>query len=509
MFYVKILVVCLCVVAFVHVETETSQFFRPLCNMRQIDQFHINNSSKNTMLVQHNMSKLSHSKQTVRTLDAKLLQNSSLGGNDGRNMLRLFGYEYDGPAIHNFTSIESNTRLDQGITNLMLNTEPYSSKESIPFYLYPLEHFTSTMRCDTINFTRKYPKHAHIAFAFKAMQKHPWRIDNMTKARVAVLPLPFDAFARGQCTVNFNEMIVDMVSVLKNVTFFSKTRHVVIVNDFMSTPYHTEIKKRLWPSGILVGMEGRGECRTSLGYTSNYASLGISIPSISKQPCDRKYSVNMIGQVDTRWGYRDRRALFESIGSIPGSYIAVSDGYGIFNSKTYHKQSTSDRIFRNNVRKCTSDTDRDRCVVVKPSILDRKQVTDVMQNSNFTLCLRGDTLGSDRWINAMVSGTALITVGTSVADLNWLPFPDVVPWKEMVIIIPRAEFYRDPVASLRKIIQGTSLRRLAELQNMSRYYADDLEWSGSNSRVVNNLLKETTTISCKSHANYLRTHMSN
>ena len=77
----------------------------------------------------------------------------------------------------------------------------------------------------------------------------------------------------------------------------------------MSTPYHTEIKKRLWPSGILVGMEGRGECRTSLGYTSNYASLGISIPSISKQPCDRKYSVNMIGQVDTRSGYRDRKEL--------------------------------------------------------------------------------------------------------------------------------------------------------------------------------------------------------
>ena len=131
-------------------------------------------------------------------------------------------------------------------------------------------------------------------------------------------------------------------------------------------------------------MEGRGECRTSLGYTSNYASLGISIPSISKQPCYRKYSVNMIGQVDTRSGYRDRKELFESIGSIPGSYIAVSDGYGIFNSNTYHKQSTSDRIFRNNIRKCTSDTDRDRCLVVKPSILDREQVTDVMQNSNFT-----------------------------------------------------------------------------------------------------------------------------
>ena len=219
--------------------------------------------------------------------------------------------------------------------------------------------------------------------------------------------------------------------------------------------------------------------------------------------------MNMIGQVDTRSGYRDRKALFESIGSIPGSYIAVSDGYGIFNSKTYPKQSTSDRIFCNKVRKCTSDTDRDRCVVVKPSILDRKQVTDVMQNSNFTLCLRGDTLGSDRWINAMVSGTALITVGTSVADLNWLPFPDVVPWKEMVIIIPRAEFYRDPVASLCKIIQGTSLSRLVELQNMSRYYADDLDWSGSNSRVVNNLIKEATTISCKSHANYLRTLMPN
>ena len=34
----------------------------------------------------------------------------------GCGMLRFFGYEYDGAVIQNFTSIESNTRLDQSVT---------------------------------------------------------------------------------------------------------------------------------------------------------------------------------------------------------------------------------------------------------------------------------------------------------------------------------------------------------------------------------------------------------
>lgn len=386
------------------------------------------------------------------------------------------------------------------------NNVAHFSKKQIKFFLYPIQDFRSMKQCQTENLIPQHPKHAHITFAYQAMHKHPWRTENISLAQIAVLLMPFDALSRGKCTVQFSEMIVDMTSVLKMSPIFPKVRHVVIANDFMSSPYHGEIIKKLLPSGILVGMEGRGECRTSLGYTSNYASFGISIPHILKKPHERKYSVNMIGQVDTRWGYRDRRVLFESNGSIPGSYIAVSDAYGIFNKNTFAKQNKQNLNFRNHVRKCRLETDRDRCVVVKPSILDRRKVVEVMQNSNFTLCLRGDTLGSDRWINAMVSGTALLAVGDSITDLDWLPFPDAVPWKEIVLLIPRAEFHRDPVGCLRKIMQDMPVTRLRELQKLSRYYADDLEWSSPHSRVVSNLIRETMSISCNRHTNYLKTN---
>jgi len=135
-------------------------------------------------------------------------------------------------------------------------------------------------------------------------------------------------------------------------------------------------------------------------------------------------------------------------------------------------------------------------MVAKPQILDRRITSQVLENSNFTLCLRGDTLGSDRWINAMVAGTALIAVADSSAELDWLPFPKVVPWHDIVLVIPRREFRKNPARALRKVIQETSSHRLQQLQELSRHYAADLDWSAPHSRMLKNMLREAIDIPC-------------
>jgi len=119
-----------------------------------------------------------------------------------------------------------------------------------------------------------------------------------------------------------------------------------------------------------------------------------------------------------------------------------------------------------------------------------------MELSNYTLCLRGDTLGSDRWINAMAAGTALIAVIDNFNELDWLPSPHAVPWRDLVITIPRQKFHEDPAAAIRHVIETTSDARLHELQRVSRHYAADLDWSAYHSRTLENMLVEASTIPC-------------
>ena len=83
MFYVKISVVFLCVLALVYAGIETSQTFRSLCNVIQIHKLSGNYSSRNTVVVvQHNVSSFSDLKQRIQKSDSRLLQYSSRRGND-------------------------------------------------------------------------------------------------------------------------------------------------------------------------------------------------------------------------------------------------------------------------------------------------------------------------------------------------------------------------------------------------------------------------------------------
>jgi hypothetical protein len=131
--------------------------------------------------------------------------------------------------------------------------------------------------------------------------------------------------------------------------------------------------------------------------------------------------------------------------------------------------------------------------------------TKAQEASNFTLCLRGDTLGSDRWINAMTAGTALIHVADDVQEaLSWLPFPHAIPWKDMVITIPRKEYLQDPAKSIRHVLETTSEERLLKLQQLSLYHAADLDWTAHHSRVLENLLHDAVSVPCAAFDTYHR-----
>ena len=112
------------------------------------------------------------------------------------------------------------------------------------------------------------------------------------------------------------------------------------------------------------------------------------------------------------------------------------------------------------LRFCQSHQDTDRCIS-QDDFPSRIETQRALEKSNFTLLLRGDTPGGDRWFQAMTAGTVLIQVIESEKTWDWLPFPCAVPWRDMVLSIQRDSFMQEFLKSSAK--QGSSARWLSPI----------------------------------------------
>ena len=81
---------------------------------------------------------------------------------------------------------------------------------------------------------------------------------------------------------------------------------------------------------------------------------------------------------------------------------------------------------------------------------------------------------------------------------DWLPFPSVIPWRDMVLTISRDKFLQNPVESVRELISSVTEKRLLHLQQLSLHHATDIDWTAHKSRVLENMLQESYNIPCRS-----------
>jgi hypothetical protein len=366
---------------------------------------------------------------------------------------------------------------------------------AISFFLYPFKVFPSfwgeNSTCDHSKILSE--KHDHADFAWQAMQQHPWRTTDPSAAQLAILPLSLDLWARNGCgeDVRMATLKNEVRTALHSSPIFPSVRHLIFASDFKTKAYAKQMMEVLSPAGIQTMSEHRAndDCRIGIGHTSNYAvSMSMRSPNHVEMPdtrrtgAERIYSVHMVGQVDGRAAYSDRLALFNSTGPIPSPYIVATERPSL--------------LVHQRLRHCDASNDFDRCLVPDSG---RSETQYTQELSNYTLCLRGDTLGSDRWINAMVAGTAIIQVaegGDAEKALAWLPFQSVIPWKDLVITIPTKSFRKDPAAAIRHVLATTSEERLLELQRLSLHYATDLDWSAYHSRMLENLIRGAVSVPC-------------
>ncbi|KAL3906654.1 MAG: hypothetical protein SGILL_009182, partial [Bacillariaceae sp.] len=171
-------------------------------------------------------------------------------------------------------------------------THTSSDSKVIPFYLYPPSDFptfwgeNSTCQHEKVVMV----KHDHAAFAYQAMMQHPWRTSNPLEAELAILPLSLDLWEEDGCgkmgygvrKKQMKQVDKEVERALKASPIFPAKRHLIIANHWLSARQANYLMRNsLHPAGIMAGMEGRGNCKTSLGYTSNYANefLGLRNPN--------------------------------------------------------------------------------------------------------------------------------------------------------------------------------------------------------------------------------------
>jgi len=379
--------------------------------------------------------------------------------------------------------------------------------ESVPFYMFDPRLFSGYVDC---NFGEiSFYKLNIFPFVVDALSKHKWRT-TAENASVCFIPVAIDYIARGRCgdkepaalnqggswkhtnpkrkTVvsRLTPMVDNMTRAIASSGLCVGKRLLYIAEDWVSAVAEKMVREKL-PNAVMAKMEGpNGDCSFGVGYTTFYTIYSPVwfrekqnyplLPNVG--PRVEKYFIEFTGSVDGRHGYKDRAALFKSKGAIPGAFITTASS---------PQEST--------VRNCSDwRTDHDRCSIMVP----QHTTQIVREQSTFSLTLRGDTIGSDRWQNAISAGSIPVYVG-SEEELSWLPFQQQVPWKDIVVVLDRTKFQNDPVAA----INGLRKMPLAELKKrqslIARHWAD-VDWSAPESRLVDNILKEAASCQCKHFA---------
>ena len=131
----------------------------------------------------------------------------------------------------------------------------------------------------------------------------------------------------------------------------------------------------------------------------------------------------------------------------------------------------------------------------------REETQRAREQANFSLVLRGDTLGSDRWQNSMAAGAILVAVVNDDSDLKWLPFQHRVPWKEFVVRIRRTRWVQGPVAALDEALHELRAdpAKMRALQQQMLCHVPDVDWSAYHSRVAANMLENAASCKCTYH----------
>ena len=387
---------------------------------------------------------------------------------------------------------------------------------SVPFFMYDPQEFSMYTSCELNGFPRN--KHAQALFFIERLQNSRWRTETLERASVAVVPILVDWAANGLCggDVSSSEHVATAIAAVERHAgnLSRDIPHVVIAADSASGDIVAELRARL-PS-LRVG--------TYTGFDDSGTKLGAG-EEFSSGPCD--FHVGSLTTFDAYsskapWNM-ERLAKGEPIPACGGSQAS---GGSCFESKWDASTSLPDP---NNSTRRTHKlefvghassskeglTDRQTFLKsldgfdtgghqwfvaiegapeTKADILAVARLQDAdaqaaRTDSEFSLILRGtheQTL--DRLQNAVASLTIPIVVEGD--SMDWLPFPHVVDWNSILVVLPRDAFKEDATAALLHTMQELSEKeRVARRHAMAAARKEFLWTLSGDSRVHERILQ--------------------
>lgn len=349
-------------------------------------------------------------------------------------------------------------------------------------------------------------KHSHFPLAYAAFGVHPWRVRDASSAEVFFVPVPVDALGYGHCSGNATQHILDMISVLEQQQFYHKKRHFLIAADFTSFLLVKQIRG-LAPHIVIAKMTFPGmdhtelmPCTFSPGYLTFYGLVKASnwwAGSVENKKNATVYPsedaiyrrletfITFVGQLDGRSNYGDRVALMKSNGSFHHPVFIIAPHHvirnGSFNFKEVH------------IPNCKGNA-HDRC----RHRFKWRETLSVYETSAFSLNLRGDSAGSDRWMNSLMALCIPVAVGDRREVLDWLPFAHAIAWEEIIVRIERNTFRNDPVKALSDHLEGFTEKDILRFRKQIFSYLPHFDWGIPGSMMATNFLISAKAVKCGS-----------
>lgn len=417
----------------------------------------------------------------------------------------------------------------------------------VPFYLIEPESVLMYRECShELAYDEKY---FNVVFFIDALRLHSQRVFEKEKAELVFVPSLFDLLASRRCYSKYSiqTYVNDTISLIHSLNLYPKKRHVLLIFDwrfkFFYQSQYQMIRKE-YPQIVSSNFEEfHKDCEFAVPYGNNYdysffyddypdgnrtkirrrihynrqiddgkyliPVLRNDSTSSYESFMKRKIFVEFTGTVDSRHAYRDRYLLFNSSNPffhksfVQPVWMTTPSTNNYWLSKRNFSAPTVDDCQINssidyyieNMEKYSNTLNRCR------KSLNRLESQLIRENSKFSLCFRGDTLGSDCWINSILAGSIVVAIADSIDEaILWTPLKDIIPWSDLIIVMSREKFYENPIESINKLAEIPRIE-IEEKLILMKKHASDLSFISPNSRLVDNLISSASKVSCSHGTN--------
>lgn len=388
-------------------------------------------------------------------------------------------------------------------------------------------------------------KYFNAVFFIDALRVHSQRVFEKEKAELVFVPSLFDLLALRRCYSKYSiqTYLNDTISLIHSLNLYPKKRHVLLIFDWRFKFYYQsqyQMIRQEFPQIISSSFEDfNKDCEFAVPYGNNYdysffyddssdndrtnlrrrihynphiddgkylipvlrndstSSSSSSYESFMK----RKIFVQFTGTVDSRHAYRDRYFLFNNSNSFfhksfdqpvwmttssTTNYWLTKRNFVAPTINVCPQMNSSIDYYIGNIEKYSNTFNRCR------KSFTRLESQLIRENSKFSLCFRGDTLGSDCWINSILAGSIVVAVADSIDEaIHWTPFKDIIPWSDMIIVMSREKYYENPIESINKLAE-IPREEIHEKLTLMNKHALDLSFISPNSRLVDNLISSAS-----------------